>query len=321
MKIIQRLILLAGFATLSLLLWRSDLGSIWRQVSRVGPGFLVVLLLQAGYHALNAVGWRFCFSAADADAIAWRRLLIARVAGDGVNYLTPSGTIAGELVRPGMLGDGAPDEVKNASVVVAKFSHAFSQALFVLLGLLFVLPGRVDFLAERQRALGLAGVLFIVCGVIVALYLLIARREGGGYRLAFGGRFDAVRSQMRDYLLNQPLRFAASIVCFVLAFAWGALEALVLCHFLGLEIGLGLALAVETLSNLVDAVFFMVPARVGTQEAGKMAIFAGLGMTASQGLAFGLVRHARELLWAGAGLLIFSVHRRAAARASLTCAP
>ena len=36
---------------------------------------------------------------------------------------------------------------------------------------------------------------------------------------------------------------------------------------------------------LVDSIFIMVPAKIGTQEAGKTAIFAGLGLPAGKGLA------------------------------------
>ena len=55
-------------------------------------------------------------------------------------------------------------------------------------------------------------------------------------------------------------------------------EIMLICYFMGLEISPIQALAVETLSNVVDALMFMVPAKVGTQEAGKVAIFKALGM-------------------------------------------
>ena len=64
------------------------------------------------------------------------------------------------------------------------------------------------------------------------------------------------------------------------------------------------ALAVEIFSNIVDSMMFFVPAKVGTQEAGKTAIFHLLGYRAGQGLAFGLIRHTREVIWSSAGFLI-----------------
>ena len=69
-------------------------------------------------------------------------------------------------------------------------------------------------------------------------------------------------------------------------------------------------MAIEVLSAAIDSLLFMVPAKVGTQEGGKTAIFATLGLSASAGLAFGIVRHIRELAWAGFGLLLGTAHRR-----------
>ena len=54
----------------------------------------------------------------------------------------------------------------------------------------------------------------------------------------------------------------------------------------------------------VDGFLFMVPAKIGTQEGGKVVIFAALGLPASLGFAFGVIRHIRELSWAGLGLLL-----------------
>ena len=64
---------------------------------------------------------------------------------------------------------------------------------------------------------------------------------------------------------------------------------------------------IEVLSSMIDGIFFMVPAKVGTQEAGKTAIFVLLGLPAQTGLAFGIVRHIRELSWASLGLALYSV--------------
>ena len=70
------------------------------------------------------------------------------------------------------------------------------------------------------------------------------------------------------------------------------------------------ALAIEVLSNVIDAMMFMVPATIGTQEAGKAAIFAGLGLAPSAGFTLAIIRHARELVWAAAGFALFAAHQR-----------
>ena len=77
-----------------------------------------------------------------------------------------------------------------------------------------------------------------------------------------------------------------------------------------MPLDLASALRLEVLSNLVDALLFMVPAKAGTQEAGKTFLFKLMGLSPRAGLAFGLVRHARELAWAALGLAAYAAHER-----------
>ena len=59
------------------------------------------------------------------------------------------------------------------------------------------------------------------------------------------------------------------------------------------------ALALETGSVILDGMLFFVPAKVGTQEGGKVALFAALGLSPARGLTVGVVRRIRELAYAG----------------------
>lgn len=312
MKALERLILIIGILTTALLLWKFDPRTVWGMISQVGiVGLVVLLSFQIFDHALNALGWRFAFSARDADSVPFLSLIKARIAGDGVNYLTPSGTIAGELIRPGMLGPALPETIKNSSVVVAKFSQSMAQALFIFLGLIFVLQGRLNFLQGRQRVLGIGMALLVIMLVATALWVLTAENRGIP---GFFDRFqwlEGVRAQMRAYLRLHPGRYAASILFFMLGYAWGAFECMLICHFMQVPVTFITALAIEILSNVVDSLMFMVPAKMGTQEAGKTAIFHGLGYAGSQGLAFGLIRHLREFCWAAFGFSLYALNRRA----------
>jgi hypothetical protein len=316
LKIFERIVVVAGLITLAVLFWKFDPAVVWSHVSMVGWGFLIVLPLQFLDHAFNVWGWRFAFAPEHARVMSFGRLLWVRVAGDGVNYLTPSGTIAGEIVRPAMLGPTLPAEVRNSSVVVAKFSQSLGQALFALIGMLVLLPVRLGFLPGRQIYAGLGGALFILLGVVAAIVLLVSRRGDGSYFWRWRGDRGRIRGQMSRYLRVYPGRFGMSTFLFMIGFATGAVEVFVICWFLGLRVDWVTALSIEVLSVVIDSVMFMVPAKVGTQEAGKTAIFAGLGMPAAQGLAFGVVRHMRELIWAGAGFLIYAWDRRRRARAA-----
>lgn len=308
---LERLILVAGLVMIGVMVWHFDPAEVWRDISRIGwLGFTFVIAFQLFDHLLNALGWRYAFSPEDAKGVPLRLLIIARVAGDGVNYLTLSASIAGELVRPGMLGPVKSAEVKNTSVVVAKFSQAFGQALFIMLGIVFVVQGKLDFLSPAQRAAGLGAAALTMLLVATAIAVLTSEGRLADALWSRLGALASIRGPLKRFLARHPGRFAIATFFFGLGYAWGALEVLLICHFMGLELGLATALAVEVLSNVVDSLAFMVPAKLGTQEGGKALIFHGLGYGAAQGLAFGLIRHTREFVWASSGFLMYALSRK-----------
>lgn len=311
-KLLKRLILAGGLLTLAGLLWKFDPKLVWAELSSFGWAFLIVIPFQAFDHAINALGWRFAFPPALSAGIPLWRLVLARVAGDGVNYLTPSANLAGEFVRPTMLGPVAPEEAKITSVVLAKLTQALGQAVFIISGLLLVVQGKLDILGPQQRLIG-AGTAALTGGAVLLAFWVVTHKGPLGDRFwKLAAKLGSIRGPLRDYVERHPGRLALSIVFFALGFAWGALEVLLVCHFLGLNLDLRTALAIEVLSNVVDSLMFMVPAKIGTQEAGKTLIFAGLGLPPRLGLAFGLIRHIRELAWAGTGFALFALRQRGA---------
>ena len=239
MKHFERIILAVGFVTLALLVWKFDPGTVWGLVCRVGWGFLIILPMQLCDHLLNAVGWRYAFAKADAARVPFWQLVRVRVAGDGVNYLTPSATIAGEVIRPGMLAEYLPAEARNSSVVVAKFAQSLGQAFFALVGLLVLVPLRLGFLSGRQVWAGLAASASIIMVVGAAMAGFCARRSDGTYFWRLREPLAGLRDQTARYLRDSPGRFALSSLFFLLGFAWGAWEVLVICYFLGHPHGSG----------------------------------------------------------------------------------
>jgi hypothetical protein len=64
------------------------------------------------------------------------------------------------------------------------------------------------------------------------------------------------------------------------------------------------AIAVESLAMLLNTFLLFIPARIGTAEGVRTALFVLVGLSAAQGIAYGLVRRARELLWLVPGIIV-----------------
>jgi hypothetical protein len=306
------LILTLGTATFLYLLWSFGPLRVWGYFRGFGWGFAVVLPFQIFDHMLNATGWLLAFTPAEASKVSFWDLVRVRVAGDGVNYLTPSGNIAGEFVRPGMLHSPLPNEAKVTSVFIAKATQSVGQALFVLFGLIYLINARSYAFKAGQAGWAAAGMSVILFGVSLVIGLFAARPPAW-LRARFPAaveKTEPVRLKLREYLRRHPGRLAGSVLFFMLGYSWGAAEIWLICHFLGFPVGPETALCIEFLSNIVDSFAFMVPAKIGTQEAGKTVIFKGLGLAADVGFTVGLIRHSREMLWAGLGLGLYAARRR-----------
>jgi hypothetical protein len=155
----------------------------------------------------------------------------------------------------------------------------------------------------------------------VAAGVLIAQRRGMfSPLLALAARFDR-RGQLaelrrRARRLDAEIadvhraggRFVASCGWFFVVWALGAVEIALMPWLLGVPVGISRPLTIEVLSVGVDALSFFVPAKLGTQEGGKVLVFTTLGLDATLGLSVGVLRRLRELAWA---LLGFAIVARA----------
>ena len=310
------LVLSLGAATFLYLLWEFDPARVWGHLLAFGWGFAVVLPFQICDHMLNAVAWKLAFPPERAGGASFWDLVRVRIAGDGVNYLTPSANIGGEFVRPGMLKSSLPDDVKVTSVLVAKVTQTVAQVFFILSGLGYLLHSHLFQFEGRQATIGAIGVGGILFGLVIGVSLLLIQPPAW-FEKRFPEAVEAsapVRGLLKSYLRSYPGRLLGAIGFFMLGYAWGAAEAWLICRFLGLPIGVETAMSIEFLSNLVDALSFWVPAKIGTQEAGKTAIFAGLGLPPELGFTLGVIRHLRELCWAGLGLGMYAAHQKRLAR-------
>lgn len=307
MRISRTILLLLGVLSLVVLARRIDVNLVMSALVQVGWGIVLVVGQETVAHLLNALGWRFAFTRDEAAAFPFGELLRLRVAGDAINYLTPSATVAGEFARAAMLSAHHGATVRAGSVVVAKSAQTLGQVVFVAAG--FALVGtRLVIGAPRASPR-----FWLVAGPLLILAILVYRatvQHAPGLLEPARAWLRAMARRLRQFIHDHPARVVLSTLMFVLAYAWGTFEAYWICQFLGIPVSVFTALSIEVLSVAVDGLLFMVPAKIGTQEGGKMAVFAALGLPPSLGFAFGVVRHVRELTWAGLGVLLCWSHHR-----------
>jgi uncharacterized protein (TIRG00374 family) len=277
----------------------------------VGWGIVLVVGQEVLAIVANTLGWWTAFPA-PRPALPFRRLVAARLAGDAINYVTPTASLGGELVRGRVLAGQAPRLDLATSIAVAKISQTVAQAAFVTLGMALTLA-TAPLASWLRIALGV-----VTTGMIVAAAGLVAAQRRGMFRALAGvvrvfdrrGRFAELEPRMRRLdaeiaaVHRAPGRFLRSCTWFFAGWALGALEVYLILWLLRMPASLALAVTIETLSQVIDAVLFFVPGKIGTQEGGKVLIFAALALDGAKGLSLGVLRRIRELAWAAVGLLI-----------------
>ena len=317
LRIVEWVFLFGGLVLLGFLIAELGAATVVANLQLVGWGMLPIILQELVSYFANTLGWLAAFPE-PRPAIPLLYLTQARIAGDAVNYVTPTATLGGEFVRTRLLRGRAASTSIVASVAVAKLAQTVGQIAFVIIGLGIVLDDTPLPAATRHGLLaGLAAFSALVVGLILAqrrgmFAPLVRVCEGLGLPARapeVTRRLQRLDEEIARIHANANGAFALSSFSFFVGWCIGIVEIYLILWFLGVPVSVHRALTIEVLSVAIDGMLFFVPAKAGTQEGGKVLIFTILGLDPAKGLALGIVRRIRELTWASIGLLILSRHQ------------
>ena len=125
---------------------------------------------------------------------------------------------------------------------------------------------------------------------------------------------------IRRFYVHKRIHFFSAAAWCLAGWCGGLLETYLVLRLLAPGRGWETACAVEALAMLLNNMFLFVPGRAGTAEGVRTGVFVLLGLPAATGVAYGLVRRAREILWVLPGL-VFLARRPAARPAAVAAAP
>ena len=306
------LLLAAGVALAAVLVWRTGWDSVQANLAVIGWRFFGLTALYLLAEIAFAMGWRAVMEPRP-PLSSLPEILRIYLVGNSLNYLSP-GSVAGEPVRASMLRSHLETSRAIASVTIFKHAHLLSQALFVATGLsvavvYFDLPPAARWAAILS--------LVILLGLLVLMTWALQKGSFGPI-VAGLSRFRPLRARLERYregarALDDVIRrfYAHHHRDFLIAAGWtflgwcgGLLETWLILRMLAPGRGWATAFAVESLAMLLNNMFLFVPGRAGTAEGVRTGVFVLLGLPASTGVAYGLVRRTRELLWVLPGLLL-----------------
>lgn len=307
--------LVAGAGLFGWVLSSTDLRAVVRLIGQLHWRFLMIFAFYAVIFGLDTLGWKYALQPAVQSRIPWNRLFRARLAGEAVNYVTPTASIGGEPVKAVLLSRrfGVPMAEGMASVVVAKTTFSVSMLLFAMfgLGVAWVIHPLPDALMRWVWA--------VLIGLSVALGLFVLvqflqpfQNSAGFFRKWFPGssvleeKGQGWDQAIRSLYAQSPGSLFWSLGFHFLGWMAGALEVYLILRLLQIPISFSTAFIIESLWVLLRSGAFMIPGSLGASEGFLLLICSGVGISAVAGLALALLRRAREICWTGLGLLEFS---------------
>ena len=307
MKVTRAVLLVGGLVVLAFLVARVGIESVMSVLSRLTWWQLVLICLPYGLiMAVDTLGWRYAFIS---NPPPYLRMLAARTAGEAVNIVTALGSVGGEAVKVWLLRPAVSYDESVPSVVIAKTTSTMAQTLLLLVGLVLAVTTLTVAGDVIWAMLVLLGVeLLLVGGFFVTQVAGLVRRAGR--LLAWSGLIENASAaedldaRLRRYYQENWRRFVLSVAFHFGGWLLGGLEVLVMLYVLDIPVSMATATVIEAVGSGVRFASFLVPGSLGVLEGANTGVFAALGLGASAGLAFSLVRRARQGVWIGIGLIV-----------------
>jgi hypothetical protein len=306
--------ILLGIVLLVLLIWKIGLDALWRDLSLLGWGLVPFVLLEGIAAIFYTLGWRCCLSPSH-RSFPFSRLFGINLAGNSINYFTPTATLGGEVIKGTLLSMHHRGPEAASGVIIGKLAYALSQLLFVVLGSILILwriplpaAGTIAMLmGSSLLGTGIVGFLIVQkrgkLGAVVRW--LVAHKVGGKTLQKAADQITQVDQALQLFYKERP----------------GDLPLAMFWHAIGMTCSIGktwfflflltdgsffMAAGIWFLGTWFDLLTFAVPLGIGVQEGIRVFAFKALGFGLALGLTYGVALRLQQIFWAGVGLFLYA---------------
>lgn len=294
---------LLGLALLLTLVVRADLAAMLQTLAQAGWRLLWLIPYRVIYFLLYALGWRILLREYDRKRRAGLGFLLwVTTIREAIDRLLPVASVGGGVVAVRMLrwrGLSVPQVA--ATVITEVLLTLVAAYLFTAVGLVWLLHLNAPE-GDYHRVL-LGFLLTLPVPIVMALLLrygsvfkrlqiLLRPLVGAGSWVEGAAALDReVRSILRR---GWTLASAGSLQ--FTAFVSGSFEIWFALRLFGHPVGIGAAVALESMTQAVRHLAFIIPAGLGVQEAGLILFGHALGISSELALAVSMAKRLREVL-------------------------
>ncbi len=294
---------LLGLALLIGLFVHADLGAMLRTWEVAGWRLLWLVPYRAGYFLLYAIGWRALLRESDPESRAsFGYVYWVTTVRDAIDRLLPVASVGGGVAAVRLMRwRTLPTTPVVASVIVEILLTLFVVYIFTAIGLVLLLHGHTVGVPLDEIALAfIASLLFPIVLIVVLRRGAIFQRLHGLLRPIVGKRLLAEGAESLDAELQAALRRTRTLAVAgstqLLAFISASFEVWFALRLFGHPVGAETAVILESLTQAVRYVAFIVPAGVGIQEVAFVAFGHLLGVSTDMALSVSMAKRLREIL-------------------------
>jgi putative membrane protein len=294
---------LLGLVLLAVLVIRSDFSAMLHTLNSGGWPLLWLVPYRTLFFLLYAAGWLILLRPYDpAQRAGLGYLFWVTTVREGVDRLLPVASVGGSVVGIRLLRwRGLAAAPAGATVIVEIVMTLIAVYLFTAVGLLLLVG-----LSATDREYHRLVFTFLLSLPVPVLTVLLLRYGSAFGRLQklLGPLVGASTLSAQAVLLDQELRaclrrgWSLLIVgaLQLVALMSGAFEIWFALRLFGHPVGGGTALVLESMTQAVRHLAFIVPAGLGVQEAGLVLFGHALGISSELALAVSMAKRIREVL-------------------------
>ena len=306
---------LAGLALFSYFVWKAGPGEIWANISKLGAGFLLVVLLGGLRFGVRAGAWTMCVERP--HRLGFFEAFRAALVGDTAGNVVPLGLVVSEPTKAAYVRERLPTGPTLSSIAVENIFYMLSVSLFMLCG-----AGMLLLSFPLPKVLRVASVGVVVGAGLFLMFALLALRrqwrfltwalEHAGRRgLGRKGlerrraRVASLEDRVYGFYERSRSRFLPILLLESSFHLLGVTEAYLTLSLISELTPTPLqAFLFESVNRVINVVFKFVPMRAGIDELGTGQLAKVLAFGTAAGVTLAVVRKARMVVWMGIGVTL-----------------
>jgi uncharacterized protein (TIRG00374 family) len=323
MKKLHALLLALGLVFLGCLVWKIGAARLYSEFLSLGWGLAVFIGFEFLAEGLHTKGWSYCLDG-PYRRMSWFQLFRIRMAGNAINYLTPTASMGGEITKAALLSSNHKGPEAVCGVLVGRLSTGVAHASFVACGSIVVLC--YAHLPRPVWAAMFASGGFVISGMIVFLLLqkygklgavvrwLAARPFAGRMLRKFADEISHVDESLKAFYRERPGALAPAVAWQLLGHSTGLLQTWWFLTLLHHPFSPETIVTVWVLGMWFDMLTFAVPLNMGTLEGSRIVAFTAAGLGSLAGMTYGLALRLAQLSVNSFGLISYTLFVKAASQ-------